>query len=41
MMAKIQEPSRIEIWKMFNQYATTYDLSNRVMTRGFKIKESQ
>lgn len=33
-MAKIQEPSRVSIWEMFNQYATTYDRSNLVMTFG-------
>ncbi len=33
-MAKIQEPSRVGIWKMFDQYATTYDRSNLAMSFG-------
>ncbi len=33
-MTKIQEPSRVEIWKMFDQISPTYDRVNRVMTLG-------
>lgn len=34
MNKTIQEPSRNEIWKMFDQISTTYDRVNRVMTLG-------
>ena len=33
-MKKIEPPSRIEIWKMFDQISPTYDCVNRIMTFG-------
>ncbi len=34
MQNQTREPSRQEIWKMFNQISSTYDCVNRVMTFG-------
>ncbi len=34
MESKVQEPSRKEIWKMFDQISSTYDCVNRIMTLG-------
>ncbi len=34
MNSKVQEPSRKEIWKMFDQISSTYDRVNRIMTLG-------
>ncbi len=34
MKRQIEEPSRKEIWKMFDQISPTYDCVNRVMTLG-------
>jgi len=34
MDSNVQEPSRKEIWKMFDQISSTYDCVNRVMTLG-------
>lgn len=37
MSKKLQEPSRHEVWKMFDQISATYDKANRAMTCGFDL----
>lgn len=37
MPDKLQEPSRHEIWTMFDQISATYDKANRAMTCGFDL----
>src|SRR5689334_12117550 len=37
MTKKLQEPSRHEVWKMFDQISPTYDKINRAMTCGFDL----
>ena len=37
MTSTLQEPSRAEVWKMFDKISSTYDKTNRLMTLGLDL----